>query len=138
MKQVVIFGASLAVCMMLAFDAADKSRGGPTERCDRWESVLSNERQIKLLLVQDGCSGFSNGLRVSIDIVLSDGTRTTIFRYQDTSWNANYYNQTTPTAKWIGEHQLKISIGAVAVVEIKLEKVGTVDIEYDIGHVIHK
>jgi hypothetical protein len=138
MKQVLTFVIVVAICMTFVCNAADEPRGQPTEKCDKWESVLSNEKEITVLLVQEGCSGPSNGMRVAIDIALSDGTRTTIFRYQDASWNANYYNQTTPSVKWVGEHRLRISIGAVAAIEKKLETIGAVNVEYDIGHVLYK
>lgn len=111
----------------------------PAERCDKWEKVLSNQRpDRKVILVEEGCSGFSNGLKESIAIVFPDGARVTALTYEDAGWNAEFFGHTAPSVKWITHHRLKISIGAVSAIQKKIGRIRDVLVEYDIGHVIYK
>ena len=133
--------------MLLTLCAVSACNAGPVSmepvdthtKCDKWERTLSKGRQEgDILLVEEGCSGFSNGERFSIDITLPNGKRTTIFQYEDASWSPEYHQMTTPSVDWLGQNRLKISIGAVTAIVKKLDKVGDIHIEYDVGHVIYK
>lgn len=109
----------------------------PLEHCDKWEQVLSRgEHNPTVLLVEEGCSGFENGVTYAIDISPANAERATVFKYVDASWNAKYRNQTAPHVEWTGPHHLKISIGAVAAIDTKLDRIGQIDVSYDIGHVL--
>jgi hypothetical protein len=111
----------------------------PVERCDKWEKVLSNQRMDrKVVLVEEGCSGFSNGLRDSIAIVFPNGRRVTVLTYEDAGWDADFFGHTRPSVAWIAHDRLKISIGAVSAIEKKVGKTHDVVVEFDIGHVIYK
>ncbi len=111
----------------------------PLERCDTWKRELSkDDLGHTVWLIEEGCSGFSNGMKVAIAISLSDGAETTFFKFEDVSWNPAYRGQTTPSVKWIAPNYLEVSIGAVADVEQKLDRVGDVIITYNIGHVLGK
>jgi hypothetical protein len=135
----------IGLCMMLCFIASSKAddesseQHRSSERCDMWEKVLSGEMKDRtVMLVEEGCSGFANGLRDSIDIVLPNGSRTTAFIYEDAGWNAAFYGHTAPTVAWLAHDRLRISFGAVAAIQKKLDKVGDLVIEYEIGHVLYK
>lgn len=52
------------------------------------------------------------------------------------SWNADYSNQTTLSVEWVSPNNLKISIGVVDSIEVKLTKLDDVNISYDIGRVL--
>ena len=141
MTAIVRIAICSALCAIASRSGAHESASPtlPSERCDKWEQPQPKDAHGRtVVVVEEGCSGLANGTRVVIDLVLSDGTRTTIFTYQDASWNAAYYGQTTPTLEWIGDNRLRISIGAVAAIEKKSEKLGDIYIEYNIGHVLYK
>lgn len=141
MKVLIAIAVCAAVCTMASCGSADgqTSQQRPSERCDKWEQRLPKDAHGRtVVIVENGCSGFSNGLRVAIDLVLSDGTRVTIFEYEDASWNAAYYGQTRPAIEWIGDNRLKISVGAVGAVEKKIDKMRDIYIEYHIGHILYK
>lgn len=111
----------------------------PAERCDKWTKVLSSQRtDRKVLLVEEGCSGVSNGLRDSIVIAFPNGTRITALTYEDAGWNADFFGHTAPSVEWIAHDRLKISIGAVSAIQKKVDRIHDVIIEYNIGHVIYK
>lgn len=67
-----------------------------------------------------------------------DGTRATIFQYEDASWNAAHYGHTKPVIEWMGDNRLKISVGAVGAIEKKIDKMRDIDIEYNVEHVLYK
>jgi hypothetical protein len=127
----------LAICMLLCLGVGIWMYMHPLERCDKWEKVLSNDKQNpSVFLIEEGCSGFSNGAAFSIDIPSREGGRQTVFKYTDASWNAAYKNQTTPYVEWVSPNNLKISIGVVESVEVKLAKLDDLKISYDIGRVL--
>jgi len=130
------------VWALALFGGQERSFAGdqPSERCDKWEGrpLPSDKHGRTVIVVEEGCSGFANGASFSIDLVFSDGTRTTIFKYEDASWNAAYYGQTTPVIEWVGDNHLRISIGTVTAVQRKVEKLRDVRIDYNIGHVLDK
>jgi hypothetical protein len=133
--RVVRYG--LAVCVVLCLLAGAWIYTHPLERCDRWEKTLSSDKQNPaVFLIEEGCSGFNNGATFSIDIPSREGRRETVFKYKDASWNAAYRNQTTPSVEWVSPNNLKISIGAVETVEVKLAKLDDLKISYDIGRVL--
>lgn len=75
-------------------------------------------------------------VRVSIDLEVSPGSRTSVFTFADGFWNAKNMNLASPTVLWINKHKLSISIGAVAAVYKKVERVGDIEISYRIDHVL--
>ena len=111
----------------------------PLERCDTWDRELSkDDLGHTVWLIEEGCSGFSNGMKVAIALSQSGGAKTTFFKFEDVSWNPAYHGQTTPSVKWIAPNYLEVSIGAVADVEQRLDRVDDVIITYKIGHVLEK
>jgi hypothetical protein len=136
MLKILFAATCLAILACEGNDGSSLPAGADT-KCDRWEKVLSEDNpDATLYLVEEGCSGFSNGMTVAIEISPRNGRRSTLFKYQDASWNASYSGQTTPTATWIDKDLLRISIGAVDTIDEKLEKAGDVTVEYQVGHVI--
>jgi hypothetical protein len=139
----VLFRVAVYVGMwaMASCGGADRqlSQHQQPERCDKWERRLPKDAHGRtVVVVEQGCSGFSNGLRIAIDLAFADGTRATIFQYEDASWNAAYYGQSTPVIEWIGNDRLKISVGAVGAIEKEIDRLRDVAIEYHIGHVLYK
>lgn len=131
--------AGIASCSSASEQSSQHGPDGPTTRCDKWERPLPKDSQGRtVVIVENGCSGFYNGVKVAIDLVFADGTRTTVFEYKDASWNAAYYGQTAPVVEWTGDSRLKISVGAVAAVERKIEKLRDVEIQYNIGTILYK
>jgi hypothetical protein len=133
---------ALTTSACLAFSACDASDSAevaksPHTQCEKWEKVISRENSDAVLyLVEEGCSGLSNGMRVAVEVSPRNGQRIAVFKYQDASWDADYYGKTTPTVEWLDKKRLKISIGAVDTIEVKLETAGDIRIEYHIDHVI--
>ncbi len=135
----------LWICVVGFLVAVGTAAGMPpqahqsAERCDKWEKVLSNQRtDRRVILVEEGCSGFSNGLMDSIAIVFPNGTRVTALTYEDASWNADFFGHTAPSVEWIAHDRLRISIGAVSAIQKEVDRIHDVVIEYNIGHVIYK
>lgn len=110
----------------------------PLQRCDTWERVLLKDDQGRTVwLIEEGCSGFSNGADIAIALSKSGGgPKGTFFKFDDASWNADYNGQTTPSVKWISRDHLEVSIGAVAAILKKLDRIDGVHITYKIGHVL--
>jgi len=132
-----LVGYGLAVCLLLCLGVGTWMYTHPLERCDKWERVLSNDKQNPtVFLIEEGCSGINNGATFSIDVPSREGRRQIVFKYTDASWNAAYRNQTTPSVEWVSRNNLKISIGAVESVEVKLAKLDDLKISYDIGRVL--
>jgi hypothetical protein len=135
----------LWICMVGFLMIVGKAAGAPpevhqpAERCDKWEKVLSDQRtDRRVVLVEEGCSGFSNGLKDSIAIVFPNGARVIALTYEDAGWNADFFGHTAPSVKWIAHDRLRISIGAVSAIQKKVNRIRDVIIDYNIGHVIYK
>lgn len=129
----------ISVMMLGAYALGTKAHPPPLERCDTWTRELSkDDLGHTVWLIEEGCSGFSNGMKVAIALSQSSGAKTTFFKFEDVSWNAAYYGHTTPSVKWIAPNYLEVSVGAVADIEQKLDRVSEVVIEYKIGHVLEK
>jgi hypothetical protein len=141
MKILIKLWVCMMGCLMVIGEAVAGMPPGAhqsPERCDKWEKVLSNQRtDRKVILVEGGCSGFSNGLGDSIVIVFPTGTRITALTYEDAGWNADFFGHTAPSVEWIAHDRLKISIGAVSAIQKKVDRIHDVIIEYSIGHVIY-
>jgi hypothetical protein len=86
--------------------------------------------------VQEGCSGLSNGLIVSIDLEATPGRRITVFTFADASWDARYTDMASPTAAWTDAKKLTISVGAVGAIYKKIGRADDIEIEYHIDHVL--
>jgi hypothetical protein len=141
MKRMQRLGFYSLICAAICATYALETEAQPPrlEGCDTWERELSkDDLGHTVWLIEEGCSGFSNGARVAIAISKSAGVKTTFFKFEDVSWNAAYHGQTTPSVKWIAPNYLEVSIGAIADVEKKLDRVGDVIITYKIGHVLER
>lgn len=139
MKRKLKLNVYSPLCALICGAWAIEAGAQPTpERCDTWTRTLSkDDEKYTVWLMEEGCSGFSNGETVTLALSQGDGTKTAFFKFGDASWNADFYGQTTPSAKWISRDHLVISIGAVADILKKLSRVDGVIITYRIGHVVY-
>lgn len=129
----VVFVVLCATCV-LALQALPALLG---ERCDTWQSALSKDDEGHTVWrVEEGCSGFANAATVAIALSQRGGDKTTLFKFYDVSWDADYHGQTTPSVRWIARHHLEISVGAAGEILQKLNKLGDLSITYRIGHVV--
>jgi hypothetical protein len=111
----------------------------PLERCDTSEHELLKDDQGRTVwLIEEACGGFLNGGDFAIALSQRDGKRKTFFHFDDASWDADYNGETTPSVRWVARDHLEVSIGAVASIIKKLDKVDGVTITYKIGHVLSK
>jgi hypothetical protein len=111
----------------------------PRERCDTSAKALSQDDQGRTVwLIEEDCTGLASSVTFTIALSRGAGPKTPFFKFEDASWNADYYGKTTPSAKWIARDHLEITIGAVATVLQKLDKAGNVTITYHIGHVLYE
>jgi hypothetical protein len=125
------------VCSSFALESTAQTL--PLERCDTWEQMLlKDDRGRTVWLIEEACGGFSNGGDFAIALSQRNGKKKTFFHFEDASWDADYNGQTTPSVKWIARDHLEVSIGAVASIFEKLDKVDGVNITYKIGHVLSK
>lgn len=139
MKGVPKLNVYSLVCALICGAWSIETEAQPTpERCDTWTRTLSKyDQEHTVWLIEEGCSGFSNDVTVTIALSQGGGAKTAFFKFGDASWDADFYGQTTPSAKWISRDHLEISIGAVADILQKLDRVDGVTITYRIGHVVY-
>ena len=131
---IILLVGALGSCSASSGRSADASR---RLKCDTWEDVIAaDEWQRTVYLVQEGCSGLSNGLNVSIDLALPDGKRTTVLAFADGSWDLRYAGKASPIVTWTGKNRLDITIGAVGAIFRKVDRVGDIEIAFRIEHVL--
>lgn len=136
--QAAIYSLVLAV---IGGGCARESRAQtlPLQRCDTWERVLLKDDQGRTVwLIEEGCSGISNGAAIAIALSKAGGAKRSFFKFDDASWDADYNGQTTPLVKWISPDHLEVSVGAVAAILKKLNRIDGVRITYKIDHVLSK
>jgi len=141
MKKVLKAGICSFVLAVICSICALESRAQtlPLQRCNTWDQVLFKDDQGRTIwLIEEGCSGFSNGADIALALSQPGGPKKIFFKFDDASWDADYNGQTTPSVKWISRDHLEVSIGAVAAILKKLDRIDGVHITYKIGHVLYK
>ena len=109
----------------------------PMVGCDTFkDNLYTDQTGRSVISVREICSGIANSDNVSIDLYLPPKHRSTIFRFGTAYSFVTNSEEADLKITWLDPKTLKISVGKVAFVKSKVDRVGDIHIQYEIGSVV--